>query len=93
MHHSSGVGHIGGNLSCLDAMLVLHHSVMREGDSFVLSKGHSAGALYVALWSRGRLTDADLKTFHAEGTRLAGHPPAHRHPEVLFATRSLGHRV
>ena len=93
MHHASGVGHIGGNLSCLDAMLVLHHDVMKDDDAFVLSKGHAAGALYIALWSRGRLADEELKTFHADGTRLSGHPPARGVPEVLFATGSLGHGV
>ena len=33
MHYESGVGHIGGNLSCLDLMLVLHHDVLRAGRS------------------------------------------------------------
>ena len=45
MHYESGVGHIGGNLSCLDLMLVLHHDVLGADDQFVLSKGHSAGAV------------------------------------------------
>src|SRR5438552_3257944 len=75
MHYESGVGHIGGNLSCLDVLLTLHHRVLRDEDRFVLSKGHAAGALYVTLWSRGLLTDDDLKQFHKEGTKLAGHPP------------------
>ena len=38
MHFESRVGHIGGNLSCLDLMLALHHDVLRPGDhSFGLS--------------------------------------------------------
>ena len=45
MHYESGVGHIGGNLSCLDLMLVLHHDVLGPTDQFVLSKGHAAGRL------------------------------------------------
>jgi transketolase len=91
MHHASGVGHIGGNLSCLDAMLLVFHEYLGRRDRFVLSKGHSAGALYVSLWSVGRLTDADLQTFHGEGTLLAGHPPANGIPDIPFATGSLGH--
>ena len=91
MHYESGVGHIGGNLSCLDVLLTLHHRVLRDEDRFVLSKGHAAGALYVTLWSRGLLTDDDLKQFHKEGTKLAGHPPVSGVPGVLFATGSLGH--
>ena len=72
MHYESGVGHIGGNLSALDILLVLFHEVLGPHDQFVLSKGHAAGALYVTLWSRGRLTDGDVKQFHRDGTRLSG---------------------
>ena len=91
MHYESGVGHIGGNLSAIDAMLVLLHEYLSKEDQFILSKGHSAGALYVSLWSMGLLSDADLKQFHKDGTRLAGHPPASGIPAIPFATGSLGH--
>lgn len=75
MHFESGVGHIGGNLSALDALLLLHHEYLRsELDHFILSKGHSAGALYVSLWSKGLLSDEDLKQFHKEETHLPAHP-------------------
>src|SRR5205807_144724 len=90
-HYEAGVGHIGGNLSALDILLTLHHGVVTESDQFVLSKGHSAGAMYVTLWSLGRITDDELKTFHKDNTRLPGHPPAHGLGDVLFATGSLGH--
>ena len=91
MHFESGVGHIGGNLSALDAMLVVFHEYLGKDDSFILSKGHSAGALYTALWSAGRLSDDDLKTFHRDNTLLAGHPPAGGIADIAFATGSLGH--
>jgi len=91
MHYESGVGHIGGNLSALDAMLVIFHEYMGPGERFILSKGHSAGALYTTLWSLGRLSDDDLRQFHRDGTLLAGHPPAEGIDDVLFATGSLGH--
>jgi len=91
MHYESGVGHIGGNLSALDILLALYHLVLKEDDGFVLSKGHAAGALYVALWSKGILSEDDLKTFHKDDTRLSGHPPAEGIPEIVFATGSLGH--
>lgn len=93
MHYEAGIGHIGGNLSSLEIMLALHHRVMGEDDVFVLSKGHAVGALYVTLWSRGVLSDQDLCTFHAEGTRLSGHPPVRGIPEIVFATGSLGHGI
>jgi transketolase len=91
MHYEAGVGHIGGNLSALDALLTLHHCVMGEDDVFILSKGHAAGALYVTLWTRGQIAESDLQAFHAEGTKLAGHPVAAWAPGIPVATGSLGH--
>ncbi|ADK85524.1 Transketolase domain protein [Desulfarculus baarsii DSM 2075] len=90
MHHDAQCGHLGCNLSCLDALITLYHVVMGGDDAFVLSKGHSAGALYVALWSIGRLSDADLDTFCRNGTRLPAHPTTDA-PGVHFSTGSLGH--
>jgi transketolase len=91
MHYQSGVGHIGGNLSALDSLLMCFHEYVSPQDRFILSKGHSAGALYVALWSIGRIQDTELNTFHKDATRLSGHPPASGLAEVPFATGSLGH--
>ncbi len=91
MHYESKVGHIGGNLSALDLLLSLYHFRLTGEDQFVLSKGHSAGALYVTLWTLGLLSEEDLRMFHGEATRLSGHPPLTGIPEVIFATGSLGH--
>jgi transketolase len=91
MHYESGVGHIGGNLSALDAVMLVIHEYLNDGNQFILSKGHSAGALYVALWSNGLLTDDDLTQFHGDGTQLPGHPPASGIAAIPYATGSLGH--
>jgi transketolase len=91
MHWDTGVGHLGGNLSSLDAMMLLHHELIGPADRFILSKGHAAGAYYVTLWSLGLLSDQDLDSFHRDGTRLAGHPAAQGLPLILFSTGSLGH--
>jgi transketolase len=91
MHYESGVGHIGGNLSSLDAMMIVFHEYLDGKDQFFLSKGHSVGGLYTTLWSLGRLKDRDLESFHRDDTLLAGHPPAAGIPEITFATGSLGH--
>ncbi len=91
MHYEAGVGHIGGNLSALDVMLHLHHRVISEDDSFVLSKGHSVGALYVTLWSMGELSEENLREFHRDGTHLAGHPVQGWSARIPVATGSLGH--
>ena len=90
MHHSARVGHLGGNISCLSALVAIVNKI-EEGDRLVLSKGHSAGALYVAMCQIGLLSDSDLSTFHRDGTSLPGHPPANAHEFIPFATGSLGH--
>jgi transketolase len=91
MHYESRIGHLGGNLSALDALICLHHALMSPGDDFILSKGHAAGALYVTLWSRGLIAEEELCTFHADGTRLAGHPVPGWSASIPVATGSLGH--
>lgn len=91
LHYTAKSGHIGGNLSCLDAMLTLHHRIINPSDRFILSKGHAAGALYVTLWSLGKLADADLETFCKDGTALPSHPSGENIPGLLFPTGSLGH--
>jgi transketolase len=91
MHYQSKVGHIGGNLSALDALMIAFHEFMQPSDRLILSKGHAAGALYIVLWSLGLLTDQELSAFHQDGTHLPAHPPASGLPKIDFATGSLGH--
>ena len=91
MHLESRIGHLGGSLSCLDALMALHHLVLGSDDRFVLSKGHAAGAYYVTLWSLGQLADSDLKTFSRDDSLLPGHPSGTGIPNHLFPTGSLGH--
>ena len=91
MHYESKHGHLGGDFSCIDALMTLFHLVKKPDDRFILSKGHSAGALYVALWSLGELKDSDLETFIQEDTLLPAHPCGSGIPGLLFSTGSLGH--
>lgn len=91
LHFDARHGHIGGDLSCIDALMVLHHCVIGQNDRFILSKGHSAGALYVTLWSLGRLNEETLAGFCRDGSALGGHPSAGCAPGILFSTGSLGH--
>jgi transketolase len=90
MHARANVGHLGGNVSCLEGLCCIMKR-LRKQDRFILSKGHSAGALYVALAQAGIIPEAELNTFHQDGTRLPGHPPANTFDEIPFATGSLGH--
>lgn len=91
MHHGAGVGHVGGSLSCIDSLIVLHHCILDSNDKFILSKGHAATALYIALWSTGRLSDDDLATYAQDNTLLGIHPPVSGLDSVPFGTGSLGH--
>ncbi|MFC9433154.1 transketolase [Nocardia sp. NPDC057030] len=82
--------HAGGSLSSADLIAVIHAELLRPGDSFVLSKGHAAPALYSALAQLGRIPAEELDTYARPGSRLFGHPP-YELPGVEFATGSLGH--
>lgn len=91
--------HVGGSLSAAEILAVLYNSVLRVDprdpewagrDYFILSKGHSAAALYAALAQRGFISECELSTYAQEGSRLAGHPLA-KLPGIEFPTGSLGH--
>ena len=90
MHAKAKVGHLGGNISCLVGLCAIVARI-RTQDRFILSKGHSAGALYVALAKAGVIPESELDTFHKDGTRLPGHPPVNTFNAIPFATGSLGH--
>lgn len=91
LHREANCGHLGGNFSCIDALMTLHHLVMGPEDRFLLSKGHAAGSLYVTLWSLGRLSESQLKTFICDDTCLPAHPSGTGIPGLMFSTGSLGH--
>lgn len=92
-------GHIGGDMSCIDALVVLYYGIMDVGkmqrkdsdaDHFILSKGHCAEALYTVLADRGFFAKERLKTYAEYGTRLAEHP-THGLEGIDMATGALGH--
>lgn len=46
MHFEGGVGHIGGKLSALDALLLLHHEFLRPGEDLsFIPRGMPQGPL------------------------------------------------
>jgi transketolase len=91
LHYLANAGHVGGNLSCFDALMVLFHFILIENDRFILSKGHSAGALYIALWSLGKFSDNELYSFCKDDSLLPAHPSGAGIPGLMFPTGSLGH--
>jgi transketolase len=100
MVYEAGLGHLGGELSAIDILVTLYFAVLRidprrpddpERDRFVLSKGHSAAALYVTLAQAGFFDPAELSTFEAPLSRLSGHPDRTKVPGVETNTGPLGH--
>lgn len=96
---SASSGHPGGSLSIADILAYLYFEEMRvdpsnpdaaDRDRFVLSKGHTAPALYAALAERGFLPKEDLKTFRHVESYLQGHPDMKHTPGVDMTTGSLG---
>ena len=91
LYKKANAGHIGCSLSCIDLLIgsLVHHK--RPQDSFILSKGHAAAALYVTLNHLGEISDEILDTFYQDGTTLPAHPAPNKHAGIPFATGSLGH--
>jgi transketolase len=99
MSHAAKAAHLASALSCMDIVTLLYHEVLRldptrprweSRDRFILSKGHAAAALYVALAYRGFITEESLSTYGQAGSLLEEHPSP-RLPGVEAATGSLGH--
>jgi transketolase len=91
MYHKAHAGHIGSSLSCTEILVFLKFAWMRKRDSFVLSKGHAAAALYSLLAEAGRLTPDQIDSFYEDGTLLPALPPVRTFDEIPFATGSLGY--
>jgi transketolase len=91
LYHRANAGHIGSSLSCVDLMLATLVLRKREQDTFLLSKGHAAAALYACLHQLGEISDDTLATFYHNGTSLPAHPAPLQHRGIPFATGSLGH--
>lgn len=94
-----GVGHVGGSLSIVEALVVLYYKQMRIDpknpklagrDRFVLSKGHAGPALYAVLADKGYFPKGMLDTLNQAGTNLPSHADMNRTPGIDMTTGSLG---
>jgi transketolase len=91
--------HFGGSLSIVEMVTALYFYKMRydpanpdwDGrDRFVMSKGHTVPAQYVALAKLGVLPMEALPTLKRLGSILQGHPNACMTPGLEACTGSLG---
>ena len=97
--YNAACGHPGGSLSIADIITYLYFEEMNidpknpkaEGrDRFVLSKGHTAPALYSVLAERGYFDKEELVTLRKTDSRLQGHPDMKGIPGVDMSSGSLG---
>ena len=97
--YNAGCGHPGGSLSIADILTYLYFEEMRVDplspddptrDRFVLSKGHTAPALYATLAERGFFPKEELKLLRKTNAMLQGHPEMKGIPGVDMSTGSLG---
>jgi len=97
--YNAGCGHPGGSLSIADVLTYLYfkemnvdpaNPKMEDRDRFVLSKGHTAPALYSVLAEKGYFPKEELKTLRKVDSRLQGHPDMKGIPGVDMTTGSLG---
>ncbi len=97
--YNVGCGHPGGSLSIADVMTYLYFEEMNidpedpanaDRDRFVLSKGHTAPALYSTLAERGFFPKAELLKLRKTNAMLQGHPDMKGTPGVDMSTGSLG---
>ena len=95
-------GHPGGSLSVADILTYLYFDHMNvdpknpkdeNRDSFVLSKGHTAPALYAVLANKGFFPVSEIKNLRKPGAMLQGHPSMNRTPGVDMSTGSLGQGI
>ena len=100
--YNAKCGHPGGSLSIADLMTYLYFEEMRVDptnpsdptrDRFVLSKGHTAPALYATLAERGFFPKEDIKTLRKTDSYLQGHPDMKGVPGVDMSTGSLGQGI
>ena len=95
-------GHPGGSLSITDILTYLYFNHMNvdpknpkweDRDIFVLSKVHTAPALYAVLAHKGFFPVEELKTLRKPGSMLQGHPSMKLTPRVDMSTGSLGQGI
>ena len=98
--HNAGCGHIGGDMSEMEALVALYYKHMNctpenqddpGRDRFILSKGHAVEALYCILADKGYFDKEELMTtYSAYQSRFIGHPN-NKIPGVEMNSGSLGH--
>lgn len=94
-YNAGNIGaHIGGSLSLIDILMVLHCKIMNlesnNPDEFILSKGHGGLGYYTALYECGKITKEQLFSFEENGGVLPGQPSKNEQIGISYSSGSLG---
>lgn len=82
--------HIGSCFSTVEILYVLYFLILKKKDTFILSKGHAALALYSVLFQKKIINKKTFESFGKDNTILMSHV-SHKVSGVEFSTGSLGH--
>jgi transketolase len=88
--------HIGSALSCTDILSTLYFKVLKiddyeNRDLFILSKAHSAMALYATLYEKELLCKEDMEGYYQNGGTLPAHTDRSTNKYIEISAGSLGH--
>jgi len=88
--YQANSSHIGSCYSIVEILYALYFLKLKKKDTFILSKGHAALALYCTLFEKKILSKASLDSYGKNNTTLMAHA-SHKVKGVEFSTGSLGH--
>ena len=100
MTSAAGASHVGSALSVVDILATLYSGaahiskdlvVKPDRDVIILSKGHSAAALYAILSLKDFFPHEWLERYCKNGAQLGGHVTSKHVPGIELSTGSLGH--
>lgn len=99
--YKTGRGYLSTAYSSVEILIALYcNGVMKynvknpeweERDRFILSKGHSGLALYVALADAGIIEEGELEGFSGSNSRFGVHPVCNLKEGIEMSSGSLGH--
>jgi transketolase len=96
--HKSGASHIGSSMSMVEILSAIYENMdldkiriqAPDRDRLLVSKGHSAAAVYAAMHEFGLMDRPLLETYYKNDSLLSGHV-SHWVPLIEHSTGALGH--
>jgi len=88
--------HVGSALGCVDIIATLYFEVLNlndfeNRDLFILSKAHSAMALYATLFEKGFLSEDEFLSYYQNNGILPAHTDRFSNKYIEISAGSLGH--